>query len=292
MNGAVSRLAVYGSKRQQPYLAYISDFVAEVRSRGIALDMHAKLYDYLLGVGPALLEGVRRVPFGEVPEVDAGVSLGGDGTFLRTAQWLGPQRIPLVGVNTGHLGFLSALAVEELPELPAMLAGGAFTVEHRCVLQVEGPKLPPAVGCFALNEVALQKEESASMISADVDIDGVPLARYRADGLIIATSTGSTAYNLSVGGPIVQPTVPVWVLSPVAAHSLSMRPLVVGADSCLRVVAGGRASHFRLALDGRSVLLESGTELFLRRADFDIAVMRRTDRTFADTLRRKLHWAD
>ena len=177
MTGPVSRLAVYGSKRQQPYLTYISEFVAEVRSRGIALDMHAKLYDYLLGLAPALLEGVHRVPFGEVPAADAGVSLGGDGTFLRTAQWLGPQRIPLVGVNTGHLGFLSALAVEELPDLPAMLAGGAFTVEHRCVLQVEGPQLPPAVGCFALNEVALQKEESASMISADVDIDGVPLAR-------------------------------------------------------------------------------------------------------------------
>lgn len=123
MTGPVSRLAVYGSKRQQPYLTYISEFVAEVRSRGIALDMHAKLYDYLLGLAPALLEGVHRVPFGEVPAADAGVSLGGDGTFLRTAQWLGPQRIPLVGVNTGHLGFLSALAVEELPDLPAMLAG-------------------------------------------------------------------------------------------------------------------------------------------------------------------------
>ena len=145
---------------------------------------------------------------------------------------------------------------------------------------------------YALNEVAISKEESASMINAEVSLGETPLAEYRADGLIVCTSTGSTAYNLSVGGPIVEPTLDVCVISPVAAHSLSMRPLVVGLSQPVRIVPTGRARHIRLALDGRSVLVDAGTPVELSKAPFDVLVMQVADHTFADTLRKKLHWGE
>ena len=160
------------------------------------------------------------------------------------------------------------------------------------MLQVTAPSLPPEVGFFALNEVAISKEESASMINAEVSLGDMPLAEYCADGLIVCTSTGSTAYNLSVGGPIVEPTLDVCVISPVAAHSLSMRPLVVGLSQPITIVPTSRARHIRLALDGRSVLVDAGTPVVLSKAPFQMLVMQVADHTFANTLRQKLHWGE
>lgn len=130
------------------------------------------------------------------------------------------------------------------------------------------------------------------MINAAVTVDGAPLADYRADGLIVCTSTGSTAYNLSIGGPIVQPTLDVIVLSPLAAHSLSMRPMVVDGRSSISIVPTGRSRHVRLAVDGRSALIDAGTEIRLTRAPFSVMVMQLSDLNFADILRHKLHWGE
>ena len=220
----MSTIAVFGSRRQHSFTGQIEAFLSNVRSKGIHIIMHGKLYDHLAEIIPNAIEGVERRSSADTISADLAVSLGGDGTFLRTAQWVGPLGIPIVGVNTGHLGYLAALSIDRLPQLSELIAEDAFVVEYRTVLSVDSPELPASVGRYALNEVALSKEESASMIYASVSLDGEALAEYKADGLLVATSTGSTAYNLSVGGPIVQPTVPVWVLSPVAAHSLSMRP--------------------------------------------------------------------
>ncbi len=288
----MTAIAIFGSRRQQPFVSYIQTFIAAIHGKGIHIVMHHKLYDHLAGIVPAALDGVERHSGDSTVSADLAVSLGGDGTFLRTAQWVGPQGIPVVGVNTGHLGYLSALPVDRLPELPDLIAADAFAIERRPMLCIDSPAMPPQVGRYALNEIALSKEESASMIYAEVCVGGTPLADYKADGLIIATSTGSTAYNLSVGGPIVQPTVPVWILSPVAAHSLSMRPMVVDAASDITVVPSGRAPHVRLAVDGRSMIIDCGTEIKISRAPFDLAVLQLKDHTFADTLRRKLHWAE
>lgn len=288
----MSTIAIFGRRRQHDYKDLIAAFLRNLRDKDIHIVMHSKLYDLLAEISPEAIRGVERRTSADTVDADLAVSLGGDGTFLRTAQWVGPQGMPIVGVNTGHLGYLAALTIDRLPELPELIAADAFTIDRRTMLAVESPALPPATGCFALNEVTIAKEESASMIYASVSLDGVPLADYKADGLIIATSTGSTAYNLSVGGPIVQPTVPVWVLSPVAAHSLSMRPLVVDAGARISVIPTGRTPHVRLSVDGRSVTVDSGTEIILARAPFDLSVLRLKGQTFADTLRRKLHWAE
>jgi len=288
----MSTIAIFGSRRQHDFKALIGAFMDNLRTKDIHVVMHSKLYDHLAEILPGAVEGVERRTSADIVTADLAVSLGGDGTFLRTAQWVGPQRVPIVGVNTGHLGYLAALTIDRLPDLPDLIVDDAFTIENRPMIAVESPELPPAIGRYALNEVAIAKEESASMIYASVSLDGTPLVEYKADGLIIATSTGSTAYNLSVGGPIVQPTVPVWVLSPVAAHSLSMRPMIVDAKARISVVPSGRTPHVRLSVDGRSLTIDAGTEIILSRAPFDLAVLQLKGHTFADTLRRKLHWAE
>lgn len=145
---------------------------------------------------------------------------------------------------------------------------------------------------YALNEVVVAKSETGSMIEALVSINETPLANYRADGIIVCTATGSTAYNLSVGGPIVQPTLDVNVISPVAAHSLSMRPLVVDGTANVNIVPGGRSGHVRLSLDGRNYEIERGTNVEICPAPFHVLLLQPSDRTFADSLRDKLHWGE
>ena len=285
-------VAIYGSRRQTQVGDIVAAFLQVLARRGDKVLMHTKLYDHLSELIPHALGDVRRTAVLPDSGVDLAVSLGGDGTFLRTAQWLDGREVPVVGVNTGHLGYLAALSIDQLPQLPALIAADALRIERRSVLAVDSPALPDYVGSFALNEVAITKEESSSMISAAVSVGDQALAEYRADGLIVCTPTGSTAYNLSVGGPIVDPSLEVCVISPVAAHSLSMRPLVLGTRSAIRIEPSGRARHVRIAIDGRSVLIDTGTPVELRLAPFKVLVMQPADHTFADTLRQKLHWGE
>lgn len=283
------RIAVYGSRHQEAYLGFIEEFFKALAAAGVEAVVHSKLYHYLLHLMPAALEAVKRVTDATDFSADVAVSIGGDGSFLRTSAWVGDKEIPILGVNTGHLGYLTSLPVEKLPQLPHILASGSCTVENRSLIAVECE----GVGGwpYALNEVAISKSDGASILEINAMIDSMPLADYRADGLIISTPTGSTAYNLSLGGPIVQPSAPVFVLSPNAAHSLSMRPLVVADTSVLKFVCDGRSRQFRIAIDGRSYAVDNGTVVTLRRAPFVTKVMMTDGANFAQTLRNKLSWS-
>lgn len=282
------RLAIYGSKRQDDYLPLIEEFLNAISSHGDNVVMHAKLYHYLLHLMPRALKCVERVCDTCDFTADYVVSLGGDGSFLRTAAWVGSKGIPVVGVNSGHLGFLASLDILELPQLPEILSRKEFTVEDLALLEVVEPRVPGWP--FALNEVTVTKSDSSSIIEVDVQVDGTELARYRADGLIISTPTGSTAYNLSVGGPILAPDTPAIVMSPIAAHSLSMRPLVLSNRVVLTMKCESRSSHYRISLDGRAVSFPLEEPVKLRKAPFSIRAIRLKDRNFPETLRNKLAW--
>lgn len=282
------RIAVYGSRRQDNYLPEIEAFMKRLAQMGVELVMHPKLYKYLQAVMLPALAAVRRVTDSSDFTADAAVSIGGDGTFLRTAMWVSRSDIPILGVNTGHLGYMTALSVDRLSEVPELIMSGTLSYERRGLIEVVSPEIK--TWPFALNEVTISKDDSASMIDAMTYLDGIHLADYCADGLIIATPTGSTAYNLSVGGPVIQPQTRVWVISPIAAHTLTMRPLVISDSSSLSILPQARAEHFRLTLDGRSVSLPVGTEIHLRRADFDVKVLHLPGSSFIETLRNKLHW--
>lgn len=286
------RIAIYGSRRQQAAFGKVAEFLRNLAENGDSVVMHGKLYDHLMDAIPDAMSVVDMVCDNGDFEADLAVSLGGDGTFLRTALWVADKRIPIVGVNTGHLGYLTALSIDQLIDLPGLISSDRLRIESRSMLEVTSPALPASTGRYALNEVAVLKEESASMIQAEVSLGGLPMASYRADGLIICTSTGSTAYNLSVGGPIVQPTLDVCVISPIAAHSLSMRPLVFDARESVEIIPRSRARHVRIALDGRSTTLDVETPIVIRKAPFKVMVMQTSGHTFADALREKLHWGE
>lgn len=260
-------------------------FVNTLIGKGVHIVMHIKLYDSLSDtLGDSPIEVTDSSDF----HADVVLSFGGDGTFLRTAMWVGSKEIPILGINTGHLGYLTTARAEDLDQVTDDLLQGHYTVEERSLLHVVSPSLD--TWPYALNEVVVNKNDTSSMVVVDTVIDGKPIASYRADGLIIASPTGSTAYNLSVGGPVVQPSAPVWVLSPIAAHSLSMRPLVVSDDSDISFTVDSRAGSFRLTLDGRTGTLPVGTTVKVRRAPFMVCVICRFGYEFPHALRTKLFW--
>ncbi len=285
----VKRVIIAGNRRQQPYFKEIKELIGYLRQSKIEISIERRLAETLSPTGIDIAD-CRII---DTPDSDAqaAISLGGDGTFLRVARWIGPLEIPVLGINTGHLGFLARYTPEETRELVEMLKSGVAQVERRIALEVEveaaceGPELP-----YALNEVAILKEDTSSMINVHVDIAGHFLADYMADGLLISTPTGSTGYNLSSGGPILLPTLDAIVLTPIAPHSLTFRPLVVSGDAEIEAQTTSRASHYRVSLDGVSFLLKEGSAVKVRKADFTPRVIRAPHDSFADTLRAKLLW--
>ena len=285
----MKRIAIYGNRHQENYLGELGDFFGLLRSRGFEVTVASCFASYLLEEGLERYWEKESQDFSE--GVECVVSIGGDGTFLRAAQWVGKREIPILGINTGHLGFLASYSLDEMNELADVLANDLGSVEHRAVLELQCDAMPADFWPYALNEVAVLKGESASMVTVTAGIDGEFLSDYLADGLVVATPTGSTAYNLSAGGPILQPTLGCLVLSPLAPHSLTMRPLVVSGESRISLKATQRDHQARVSLDGRSFILgEDCGELEIRRADFSVAVLRRPGASFQTLLRDKLLW--
>lgn len=282
----VTKLALYGKSRQDDNLADILNLMAEARSMGFGLLCHVKFAAYLmrLGVDKSLIPPT----FTDRPDAEAAISIGGDGTFLRTARRLGECGIPIAGVNTGNLGYLAHFKLEDAKELLTALSEGTLKVEWRRMLRVSGPDIPEDFICDALNEIAILKDDTSSMINTHVEIDGYFLSDYSADGLIASTATGSTAYNLSVGGPILQPGLDSMVLSPVAPHMLTLRPIVVSRKSVLRLTTESRSPSYRLSVDGYSCALPAGSTLEVTGSPVCVQLLTRPGETFASTLREKL----
>lgn len=228
-----------------------------------------------------------------IPDPDASeiiVSVGGDGTFLRAAAWAGDSGTPIVGINAGHLGFLANYSADDISPLVEDIRADKLVCEPRELIKVKCKDLPSGFRPFALNEVAILKEDTSSMITVHTRLDDFFLNDYLADGLLISTSTGSTAYNLSAGGPIIQPGAGCWTISPIAPHTLTMRPLIVSSHSKIEACVSSRAENFRLSLDGRSITMRCGSPLEISKAPFNILCARRPGDNFASTLRKKLMW--
>lgn len=284
------KVAIYGNMYQEDYLNHLSDFLDALSHSGIKVEIESRFYNYLTRVLPGELP-VDGVIVGSDFDADMAISIGGDGTFLRTARWVGDKQIPILGINTGHLGYLADITVDDL--IPAVddLKNGLYKIENRSLIEVISTRKEAIVDWnYALNEVAIIKQDTASMIEVETMVNDVELATYKGDGLIVSTPTGSTGYNLSVGGPIVEPTAPNWIISPIAAHSLTMRPLVVSDSRELTITTNSRATNYRVSLDGRSVTLPVGSTIKLRKAPFVVKVVQRMKHNFGDTLRNKLLW--
>ena len=225
-----------------------------------------------------------------LPQVDVVLSVGGDGTFLRTATRIGKLGIPILGINTGRLGFLADVSSYEIEDTLDELFKNYYKIEERTLLKVESQDHAISGYHYALNEVAILKRDSSSMITIRTFLNDDYLTDYQADGLVIATPTGSTAYSMSVNGPIILPQANTFVLSPVAPHSLNVRPLVLPDTYKITMDVESRSDHFLVALDGRSTVIRAGVEIKVSKAPFTTKVIKRYNHTFYMTLREKLMW--
>ena len=223
-------------------------------------------------------------------EADMVLSIGGDGTFLKAASRVGSRNIPILGINTGRLGFLADVSPEEMEDTFNDIYSNNYRIEDRSVLQVSCKEQELKGYPFGLNEIAVLKRDSSSMISIHTAINGAYLTTYQADGLVIATPTGSTAYSLSIGGPVIVPHSNTIAITPVAPHSLNVRPIVINDDWEITLDVESRSHNFLIAIDGRSETCREGSKLTIRKADYKIKVVKRQNHIFFNILRNKMMW--
>ena len=223
---------------------------------------------------------------------DLVISLGGDGTLLETVNLIRDGEIPVMGVNFGRLGFLSNISREDLRTTLESYAGGRCRISPRTVLMLENSKDLFGEEIYGLNDLALHKNDSSSMITVHVHVDGMFMNSYWSDGLILATPTGSTAYSLSCGGPILVPEATNFVLTPIAPHNLTVRPLVIEDDAVLKLIPDGRADSFILSMDSRQCIVQRNQEIVVKKAPFKINFLQVADSGFFGVIRDKLMWGE
>ncbi|RKQ61796.1 NAD+ kinase [Thermovibrio guaymasensis] len=225
-------------------------------------------------------------------KVDVILVLGGDGTFLTVAKLVDKKPVPLLGINFGTLGFLTEIPIEKIEECIDKLIAGEFIVENRPVLRVKVVRKNGHILIYrCVNEVAIKRDTLARIIEIDVDADGEYLTTFRGDGVIVATPTGSTAYSLSAGGPILYPTLNAMLLTPICPHTLTMRPLVLKGETCLTVKLKTESENVMVIFDGQEgIELRVGDLIEITRSPYDLLILRDPAKSYFETLREKLKW--
>lgn len=218
------------------------------------------------------------------------LSIGGDGTLLSSVHLIADRDIPVLGVNFGHLGFLTTAGRDNLDSLVSDLLSGRYTLEPRSLLHVVAHHGQNSLSTFALNEVYLHRFVDAPLLRTDLYVSGDFVANYAGDGLIVATPTGSTAYSLSCGGPILTPDSGCLVITPIGVHNLTLRPIIVPDTATLRLVTHAQPQQFSLGMDSRHQPLPYGTEILLSRQDFSIRLVRLGNQSFFSAIHQKLGW--
>ena len=221
------------------------------------------------------------------------ISIGGDGTILRSISYVRNSGIPIVGVNTGRMGFLATIQKDEIASSIDEIINKEYQISERSLLMLSSNKLIDGLDenfNFALNEIAVSRKNTTSMIKVETYLNDDYLTSYWADGLIVATPTGSTGYSLSCGGPVVTPDSDSFVLTPIAPHNLNARPLVIPGNTKIKLIVGGREQLHLASLDSRIITIENGTELIIQKADFSIKMIEPNGGNFLHTLRNKLLW--
>jgi len=283
------KFAIFGNVYQEKKSMAIQKLLAVLQRSGAEIAIAQPFYDFLN-------EGQKiKLPKCEIIEdenftADFVVSLGGDGTFLNVASQVREKQIPILGINTGRLGFLATFLPEDIETLITDIGRGRYNLVSHSVIQLQSPDIQ-LEGCpFALNDIAILKHDNSSMISIRTSINGEYLTTYQADGLIVGTPTGSTAYSLSVGGPIVVPQSNTITLTAVAPHMLNMRPIVLCDDVDIELKVESRTHRFLVAVDGRSQSYSDNIHLRIRRAPYAVKVVNRHGHSFFQTLSKKMMW--
>lgn len=283
------RIAIFGNIYRTVILSHIKLIFDYLEGKEVTLLVDNELYEFVQEYGNCKMENTEIIQNDDFV-ADFVLSIGGDGTFLSSAARIGKKEIPMLGINTGRLGFLSDIAGDDILSSLDSLMNNHFIIEERSLIHVEILDGTEMKYSYALNEVAVLKQDSSSMIGINVSINGDMVHTYQADGLIIATPTGSTAYSMSVGGPLMSPQAQNFILSPVASHSLNVRPLIIPDAWTIDLEVFSRSRSFLLAVDGRSKVLEQKTLLRLTKALHTVRIIKHPHQTFFDTLKNKLMW--
>ena len=283
------KFALFGNTYQTKKSASIQKVLSCLTEHQAELYVDREYYDFLT-VDQRLDVPAMGIIEDNDFKADFVISMGGDGTFLKAASRVREKMIPIVGVNMGRLGFLADVSPGDIERCVEAIYQDDFAIESRALIKVETDGEPLEGYDCALNDVAILKRDTASMISIRASINGQYLTTYQADGLVISTPTGSTAYSLSNGGPIIVPGTKVFSMTAVAPHSMNIRPIVLSDSSEISLTVESRSHNFLVAIDGRSEKCKEGTRLTLSRAPYDVKVVKRSRQSYFNTLREKMMW--
>ena len=285
-----NRFAIFGNVYQRKKSQAVFKLIAILQRYDAENYVDRPFYEFITE-GQHMDVRVDGIFDGDDFDVDYAISMGGDGTLLKTAARVHSKDTPIIGVNIGRLGFLADVAPSEIEMAISDIYAGNYRVDEHSVIKIETSgeeKLES--GPFALNDIAILKRDNASMISIRASVNGEYVTTYQADGLIVTTPTGSTAYNLSNGGPIIAPGTGTLCLTAVAPHSLNIRPIVVPDSSVISLKVESRSHSVLVAVDGKSTSLHDGTEVRISKAKHTVRIIRFSDRKYYSTLREKMMW--
>lgn len=289
MSSAQLTFAIFGNSFQPRKSASLVRTLQYLHAHGERVIVDRPFFDFLTAE-QGLDLGDVGVFDGDGFSADYVISMGGDGTFLKSAVRVGAKQIPLVGINMGRLGFLADVLPTEVEEALGAVISGSYDIEEHTAIQVVATG-GDFDGChYALNDIAVLKRDVASMISIRTSVDGSYLITYQADGLIVSTPTGSTAYSLSNGGPIIVPQTRTLCLTPVAPHSLNIRPIVISDASSVRLEVESRSHNYLVAVDGRSYTMHEGSSITISKAPFVTRIVKPNGRRYFSSLREKMMW--
>lgn len=281
------KAAIYSQKRDLDTFLYLSKFISELENRGVKAVLHDDMAEALQF--SKIFETFTEKKDLLDKKVDLFFTFGGDGTIVNSITFIEDLEIPVVGVNTGRLGFLASFTKEEVfKELDEILKGNVNTSE-RSVIEVVSPRSDEFFP-FALNDVTVSRKETTSMITVDSYINNEFLNVFWGDGVIISTPTGSTAYSLSCGGPIISPNNDNFVITPIAPHNLNVRPLVLNDNVEIKFKIESRVPEYSLSLDSRLVHIKTDQEIIIKKAKFKLLLVQPLHLSFFETIRQKLLW--
>lgn len=282
------KIALYGTKINPENQIWLEDVFEAIQAYKMEIYMHVGTLEYLKNIQVTLPE-YKGVYDDILPEgTDYMITLGGDGTILRAGELAYKKGVPVVGINMGHLGFLAAISKENIRHAIDILMKGEMIFEEKILLEVSCPRMPSR--SIAINEVAVSRKDSSSMIAIEAYADGKYIATYRADGLVISTPTGSTGYSLSCGGPIITPATQSIVLTPVAPHNLNVRPIIFRDDVKVYLKVSGREDQYLLSLDSCFQPMTWDEEIEISKSKYTLKVAKMPQEDFFTTMKEKLGW--
>jgi len=283
------RIAVHGKEFNRASASFISRIFEILSKQKVDLLVSSKFSQYLKK--PSIsCEFTTYSSEVDLQNIQLFISIGGDGTLLESITYIGKSEIPVLGINTGRLGFLATISKDETEKALNSLFEGAYTLDKRAVLKLETNKDIFEPLNFALNDFTVMKKDSSAMITIHTYIDGEFLNSYWADGIIVSTPTGSTGYSLSCGGPLIFPRSGNFVITPVSPHNLTVRPIVVADSSEITFQVEGRSKRFLVSLDSRVSSVDNSIKLKVKKADFKVHLVQLESNQYFKTLRQKLNW--